>query len=45
MANARQIAGEIPGAGIRILPGTAPMTVLEAPDAFNTARLEFLAAV
>jgi 3-oxoadipate enol-lactonase/4-carboxymuconolactone decarboxylase len=45
LANARQIAGEIAGAVIRIIPGTAHMTMLEAPDAFNTALLEFLATV
>jgi 3-oxoadipate enol-lactonase/4-carboxymuconolactone decarboxylase len=45
LANARQIAGEIAGAVIRVIPGTAHMTMLESPDAFNTALLEFLAAV
>jgi pimeloyl-ACP methyl ester carboxylesterase len=45
LANARQIGGEIAGAVIRVIPGTAHMTMLESPDAFNTALLEFLATV
>jgi 3-oxoadipate enol-lactonase len=45
LANARQVAAEIAGAVLRVIPATAHMTMLESPDAFNTALLEFLAAV
>jgi len=42
---ARQIAGEIPGTAVKIVPGTAHMTMLESPDAFNSALLGFLARI
>lgn len=41
----QQIARGIPDSRIRIIPGTAHMTMLESPAAFNTAVLEFLAAL
>lgn len=45
LAVARQVASEVPHSELRIIPGTAHMTMLECPDAFNTALLEFLASV
>jgi pimeloyl-ACP methyl ester carboxylesterase len=41
----QQIAAEIAGSRIRIIPNTAHMTMLESPAVFNTALLEFLAAL
>lgn len=41
----QQIAAGIPDSRIRIIPNTAHMTMLECPAAFNTAVLEFLAAL
>jgi pimeloyl-ACP methyl ester carboxylesterase len=41
----RQIAAGIADSRIRIIPGTAHMTMLEAPAVFNTVVLEFLAAL
>ena len=38
----RQIAAGIAGSHIRIIPGTAHMTMLEAPAVFNTVVLDFL---
>jgi 3-oxoadipate enol-lactonase len=43
LANARAIAAAVPHAQIRIIPATAHMTMLERPEAFNAALLEFLA--
>jgi 3-oxoadipate enol-lactonase len=45
LALQRQIAQAIPQAKIRIVPGTAHLTMLETPAAFNAAVLEFLATV
>ena len=45
LANARAIAAAVPGTKIRIIPATAHMTMLERPEAFNAALLEFLAAL
>ena len=46
LANARAIAAAIPGgASIRIVPATAHLTMLERPELFNAALIEFLAAV
>jgi 3-oxoadipate enol-lactonase len=39
----RQIAGAIRQSTIRVVPNTAHLTMLECPEAFNTAVLEFLA--
>jgi 3-oxoadipate enol-lactonase len=41
----RQIAAAIKNSRIRIVPNTAHLTMLESPEAFNTALLEFLVAV
>jgi pimeloyl-ACP methyl ester carboxylesterase len=41
----RQIAHAISQAKIRIVPSTAHLTMLECPEAFNQAVLEFLATV
>jgi pimeloyl-ACP methyl ester carboxylesterase len=41
----QQIAAGIADSRIRIIPNTAHMTMLESPAAFNTALLEFLAAL
>ena len=41
----QQIAARIPDSRIRIIPETAHMTMLESPAAFNTAVLDFLAAL
>lgn len=41
----QQIAVGIRDSRIRIIPGTAHMTMLESPAAFSTAVLEYLAAV
>jgi pimeloyl-ACP methyl ester carboxylesterase len=41
----RQIAAGIAGSRIRIIPGTAHMTMLEAPAVFNTVVLDFLASL
>ncbi len=41
----RSIAAGIADSRIRIIPDTAHMTMLESPSAFNTAVLEFLAAL
>ena len=41
----QQIAAGISDSRIRIIPNTAHMTMLESPAAFNTAVLEFLAAL
>jgi 3-oxoadipate enol-lactonase len=38
----RQIAAGIADSRIRIIPGTAHMTMLEAPTVFNTVVLDFL---
>jgi 3-oxoadipate enol-lactonase len=45
LANARAIAAAIPGARIRIIPATAHLTMLERPELFNAALIEFLAAL
>jgi 3-oxoadipate enol-lactonase len=42
---ARPIAAAIKNCRIRIIPETAHMTMLERPDAFNAALVEFLAAL
>lgn len=41
----RQIAAAIKGSRIRVVPNTAHLTMLEAPEAFNALLLEFLATV
>jgi 3-oxoadipate enol-lactonase len=41
----QQIAAGIADSRIRIIPNTAHMTMLEAPVVFNTALLDFLAAL
>jgi 3-oxoadipate enol-lactonase len=45
LANARAIAAAVPGAQIRIIPATAHLTMLERPEAFNAALVEFLATL
>jgi 3-oxoadipate enol-lactonase len=45
LANARAIAAAVPGAQIRIVPATAHLTMLERPEAFNAALVEFLATL
>jgi 3-oxoadipate enol-lactonase len=41
----RQIAAGIANSRIRVIPHTAHMTMLEAPDVFNTVVMDFLAAL
>jgi 3-oxoadipate enol-lactonase len=41
----RQITAAVPGACIRVIPGTAHMTMLEQPTHFNAALIEFLAGL
>jgi 3-oxoadipate enol-lactonase len=41
----RQIAAAIAGSRIRVIPNAAHMTMLESPAVFNTALLDFLAAL
>lgn len=41
----KQIAAAIKGSKIRVVPNTAHLTMLESPEAFNTALLEFLAGI
>lgn len=41
----KTIAAAIKGSKIRVVPNTAHLTMLESPEAFNTALLEFLAAI
>jgi 3-oxoadipate enol-lactonase len=41
----RQIAAGIADSRIRVVPDTAHMTMLEAPAAFNTVVLDFLATL
>jgi 3-oxoadipate enol-lactonase len=43
LANARVIAAAIPSAQIKIIPATAHMTMLERPEHFNAALLDWLA--
>jgi pimeloyl-ACP methyl ester carboxylesterase len=45
LANARAIAAAVVGAKIRIVPATAHLTMLERPDLFNAALIEFLAGL
>jgi 3-oxoadipate enol-lactonase len=45
LAQARTIAAAIRDARIRIVPATAHLTMLERPEAFNAALIEFLATV
>jgi 3-oxoadipate enol-lactonase len=45
LANARAIAAAVPTARIRIVPATAHLTMLERPEAFNAALIEFLAGL
>lgn len=45
LASAKAIAGAIANATIRIVPATAHMTMMERPEAFNAALVEFLASV
>ncbi len=45
LANARAVAAAVPGSRIRIIPGTAHLTMLERPEAFNAALIEFLAVM
>jgi pimeloyl-ACP methyl ester carboxylesterase len=44
LANCVQIQQAVPHAHLRIIPSTAHMTMLERPEVFNTALLEFLAS-
>jgi 3-oxoadipate enol-lactonase len=41
----REIAAGIANSRIRIIPNTAHMTMLESPTVFNTALMDFLAAL
>ncbi len=43
LAVQQQITAAIPGSRLRIVPGTAHLTMLEMPEAFNALVLEFLA--
>ncbi len=43
LANCQAIAKAIPNARIRIIPSTAHMTMMERPELFNAALMEFLA--
>ena len=43
LASARQVVGAIQGSRLRVIPATAHMTMLECPDAFNAALIEFIA--
>jgi pimeloyl-ACP methyl ester carboxylesterase len=45
LTNARAIATAISGARLRIIPATAHVTMLERPEAFNAALIEFLAGI
>jgi 3-oxoadipate enol-lactonase len=45
LTNARAIAAAIPGARVRIIPATAHLTMLERPEMFNAALIEFLAGL
>ena len=45
LANARAIAASVAGAKIRIVPATAHLTMLERPDLFDAALIEFLAGL
>jgi 3-oxoadipate enol-lactonase len=45
LANCRAIAAAVAGARIRIIPATGHMTMLERPELFNAALLEFLATL
>jgi 3-oxoadipate enol-lactonase len=45
LALCRQVAAAVKGSRIRIIPGTAHMTMLERPEAFNAALVEFLAEI
>jgi pimeloyl-ACP methyl ester carboxylesterase len=45
LANARAIAAAVPGSRVRIVPGTAHLTMLERPELFNVALIEFLAGL
>jgi 3-oxoadipate enol-lactonase len=45
LANGRAIAAAVAGARIRIIPGTAHLTMLEMPELFNAVLTEFLAGV
>jgi 3-oxoadipate enol-lactonase len=41
----RQVAAALKNSSIRVVPNTAHLTMLEAPEAFNTILLEFLATI
>jgi 3-oxoadipate enol-lactonase len=43
LANARAIAAAVPTACVRIVPATAHLTMLERPEPFNAALIDFLA--
>lgn len=45
LGNARAIAAAVPGATIRIIPGTAHLTMIERSELFNAALMEFLASL
>ncbi len=45
LANARAILAAVAGARLRIIPTTAHLTMLERPEAFNAALIEFLASL
>lgn len=45
LASAKAIASALAGTQIRIVPATAHLTMLERPEAFNAALVEFLAGV
>jgi pimeloyl-ACP methyl ester carboxylesterase len=42
LALCRQITAAIKGSRVRIIPGTAHLTMLERPELFNAALIEFL---
>jgi 3-oxoadipate enol-lactonase len=45
LANAQAIAAAVPSARIRVIPATAHATMIERPELFNAALLEFLATL
>jgi 3-oxoadipate enol-lactonase len=45
LASARAIMSAVAGAKLRIIPATAHMTMLERPELFNAALIEFLAGL
>jgi len=45
LANARAIAAAVPQAKVGIVPATAHLTMMERPELFNAALIEFLAGL